>query len=131
VREATLPKLSPDRRWVAYTTLENGREDVFISRFPRPEERRRVSTRGGSWPRWRRDGDELFYVAPDGQLMTVEVEGAIVRQPVPLFPIRPKADRGYPYDVTPDGRRILVNTPGEGNIASAVTLIDWRATVQR
>jgi hypothetical protein len=73
----------------------------------------------------------LFYVAPDGKLMTVEVEGAIVRQPVPLFPIRPKADRGYPYDVTPDGRRILVNTSGEGNIASAVTLIDWRATVQR
>ena len=131
IREVTLPTMSPDRAWVAYTSFENGRQDVFISRFPRPAGRRRVSARGGSWPRWRGDGDELFYIAPDGQLMAVALEGSDVGAAAPLFRIRGKADRGSPYYVAADGQRVLVNMPGEGNVATPVTLVDWRATVQR
>ncbi len=131
IREATLPAMSPDRAWVAYTSFENGRQDVFISRFPRPDGRRRVSARGGSWPRWRGDGDEVFYLAPDGQLMAVALDGSDVGAAAPLFRMRTKADRGYPYDVAADGQRVLVNMPGEGNVATAVTLVDWRAAVQR
>lgn len=131
VHAATRPKLAPDRRWVAYTSLENGRDDVYVARFPRYDGRRRVSAGGGSWPRWRRDGEELFYVAPDGQLMVVPVDDGTPGKALPLFQIRVKPDRGYPYDVAPDGVRILVNTPGEGNVARPVTLVDWRQSVQR
>lgn len=131
IREATLPTMSPDRGWVAYTSFENGRQDVFIARFPRPDGRRRVSARGGSWPRWWGDGDELLYIATDGQLMTVAVNGADVGEAAPLFRIRARTDRGYAYDVAADGQRVLVNTPGAGNVAGAVTLVDWRSTVQR
>ncbi len=131
IREVTLPAMSPDGGWVAYTSFENGRQDVFIARFPRPDGRRRVSARGGSWPRWRGDGEELFYIAPDGQLMAVAVDGADVGEAAPLFQLRARTDRGYTYDVAADGQRVLVNTPGAGDVAGPVTLVDWRATIQR
>ena len=134
VRAATVPQLSPDRQWVAYTSFENGRSDVFVSRFPRPDGPRRVSPRGGSWPRWRRDGAELFYVGPGDQLMAVPVtRGAALETGAPeaLFTLRAKADRGYAYDVSADGARILVNTTGEGDVARPITLVDWRAQVRQ
>lgn len=130
IRAATQPQMSPDRQWVAYTSNEDGRPDVFVSRFPRPEGRQRVSPRGGAWPRWRRDGAELFYIAPNDQLMAVPVKrGAAalgVGAPVAFFTMRTKADRGYPYDVSADCERILVNTPGEGDLARPIMLVDWR-----
>lgn len=130
VHTATRPKFSPDRRWVAYTSLEGGREDVYALRFPHPEARRRISARGGSWPRWRRDGGELFYVDPDNQLIAVPVKYGSTLDlgtPRPLFQLRTNADRGYPYDVSADGDRILVNTAGAGSVPRPITLIDWRA----
>lgn len=133
IREATLPRLSPDRRWVAFTSFENGRTDVYVAPFPRYTSRTRVSPRGGSWPRWRRDGDELFYVAADGRLMAVPVKGGSslgAGEPMPLFQLRAKSGRGYAYDVAADGQRILVNVPGEGAIARPVTLVDWRSRLR-
>ena len=68
-----------------------------------------VSTAGGSFPRWRRDGKEIFYLAPDGTLMAASVNGrgsafevGAVR---PLFRSRARTDQGYAYDVSADGRR--------------------------
>jgi hypothetical protein len=54
-----------------------------------------------------------------------------VGTPVALFTLRARADRGYVYDVAADGQRILVNTPGEGNVARPITLVDWRGQVGR
>ena len=133
IREATLPRLSPDRRWVAFTSFENGRTDVYVAPFPQYGSRTRVSPRGGSWPRWRRDGDELFYVAADGRLMAVPVKGGSsvgAGEPVALFQLRAKSGRGYAYDVSADGQRILVNMPGEGDLARPVTLVDWRSRLR-
>jgi Tol biopolymer transport system component len=129
MRAATQPQISPDRHWVAYTSFENGRDDVYVSPFPHPEGRRRVSPRGGSWPRWRRDGSELFYVASDGQLMAAPItRGATLEigKATALFTPHGKADRGYAYDVSPDGQRVLVNTIGEADVARPITLVDWR-----
>ncbi len=131
IRAATQPQISPDRQWVAYTSFENGRNDVYVSRFPRPDGRRRASTRGGSWPRWRRDGTELFYIGPGDQLMVVPVKQGGVGMPMALFTLRAKADRGYVYDVAADGERILVNTTGEGEVARPIALVDWRPQVGR
>lgn len=133
IREATLPRLSPNRRWVAFASFENGRNDVYVAPFPRFGARTRVSPRGGSWPRWRRDGEELFYVAADGRLTAVPVKGGSslgAGEPVPLFQLRAKSGRGYAYDVSADGQRILVNAPGEGNLTRPVTLVDWRSSLR-
>jgi Tol biopolymer transport system component len=109
------PQVSPDGRWLAYASQETGRWEVLVQPFRRQGERVRISPAGGGQPKWRRDGKELFYVAPDGQLMAVGVEPAdervTVTLPRPLFggvnpdPIR---DR---YAVTKDGQRFLVVTP--------------------
>lgn len=64
--------LSPDSRWIAYTSNASGRNEVFVQRFPEGGGRRQVSVNGGSQARWRADGDELFYVEGE-TLMAVPV----------------------------------------------------------
>jgi serine/threonine protein kinase/Tol biopolymer transport system component len=64
-------QFSPDGKWVAYDSDESGRPAIYVQPFPQSGAKRLVSTAGGSQPRWRSDGQELFYVAPDGYLMAV------------------------------------------------------------
>jgi hypothetical protein len=66
-------QFSPDVRWVAYTSDESGTAEVYVRRFPGGDGKWRVSTHGGAQARWRRDGKELFYLAPDGNLMAADV----------------------------------------------------------
>ena len=66
-------RISPDGRWIAYTSNESGVFDVFVTRFPQPGQKWPVSIAGGQLPTWRRDGRELFYLAPDGSLMAVPI----------------------------------------------------------
>ena len=61
------PQFSPDGRWVAYQSNESGQDDIYVQPFPGPGERSRISTNGGAQVRRRRDGRELFYMAPDRQ----------------------------------------------------------------
>ena len=56
-------RISPDGRWMAYSSNESGRQDVYVTRFPEPGGKWPVSTNGGGFPVWRRDGRELFYRA--------------------------------------------------------------------
>jgi len=65
------PQVSPDGRWLAYISLDAGRWNVYVQPFRRPGERVRVSRNGGGSPKWRDDGQELFYVASDGQRFLV------------------------------------------------------------
>jgi Tol biopolymer transport system component len=68
-------QLSPDGRWLAYATNESGTAQVVVQSFPDPKTAKIVVTRnGGTEPRWRRDGRELFYLAPDGKLMAVPIK---------------------------------------------------------
>src|SRR5206468_6690855 len=66
-------QFSPDGRWVAYVSDESRRTDVYIAPFPEPAGKWLVSTGGGTHPRWRADGLEVFYVALDNKLMAAEV----------------------------------------------------------
>ena len=66
-------RFSPDERWFAYQSNEFGRFEIFVKSFPPAAAKWQVSTEGGSQPRWRRDGKELFYLAADGRLMTVPI----------------------------------------------------------
>ena len=64
-------QFSSDGHWIAFESDESGRNEIYVQPFPGPGAKTIVSTGGGLQPRWRRDGKELFYVAPDGKLMAV------------------------------------------------------------
>src|SRR5262249_44768368 len=67
-------RLSPDGKWLAYVSDETGRAEVYVQRFPTPGNRVLISANGGDQPAWRRDGKELYYLAPDRKLMAVAVK---------------------------------------------------------
>ncbi len=111
-----LPEVSPDGRRIAYTSDETGRTEVNIRPVSGSFEQWQVSTGGGSQARWRGDGRELYYVSPDGYLMAVSIETQPVFRPgTPrrLFQLPERPDRDTPVfeDVTPDGKRFLLNVP--------------------
>ncbi len=128
-------QFSPDGRWIAYQSDESRRREIYVAPFPGPGGKRQISTAGGSFPKWRGDGKEIFYLAPDNKLMGAEVNGHGATLEVgavrPLFEARP-AGPGYVYDVTADGQRFLVNTAVEQKVSSPITLvINWTADLKR
>ena len=107
-------RLSPDGRWLAYTSDESGRNDVYVRSFPAGETKRRISQSGGRQASWRRDGRELVYRTDDGDMMAVAVRtdgGFDASAPQALFRARiQKSFLGrYDYAFTGDGQRFLVN----------------------
>ena len=108
--------LSPDGKWFAYASDEGGAMEVFVQPFiaesPQRERRWQVSSRGGSFPRWRYDGRELFYISSNGELMSVDVKSGSdnleLGSPRPLFSLPAVFNGSYSYDVAPDGQRFLV-----------------------
>jgi Tol biopolymer transport system component len=132
--------LSPDGRWVAYVSDESGQFEIYVISFPDRGGKWRISTAGGQWPRWRRDGRELFYLAPDDTLMSAAVNGSgaafDVGAVTPLFRIQPRllsgALLGAAYDVASDGQRFLVNTITSATQTEPVTLVlNWPAQLKR
>jgi Tol biopolymer transport system component len=105
---------SPDGKWVAFSSTEGGQSEVYVSAFPPNGHHWRISADGGSQARWRRDGKEIFYLAPDGTLMAASVASAkrefAVGEYQPLFRIDPPYGAYHAFDVTADGQRFLVNT---------------------
>ena len=105
-------RISPDNRWVAYVSDRTGRNEVYVTTFPTAGPQTGISTAGGDYPFWSRDGRELFYMAPSGTLMAVPVKtGARLEAgvPKPLFEIRssnPGATNNL-IDVAKDGRFLV------------------------
>ena len=101
--------------------------------FPASEQKWQVSINGGNFARWRRDGKELFYRAPDAELMVASVRsagsGLEFGKPAALFRItEPVGPHTYPYDVMPDGQRILALVTGtEDNSSTLTVLLNWQA----
>ncbi|MGH9580101.1 MAG: TolB family protein, partial [Terriglobales bacterium] len=108
------PALSPDGRWIAYTSDESGQEEVYVQPYPGPGGKVQISTGGGGRAIWARGGRELFYRAGD-KLMAVDVEtqpAFRAGKPRLLFESR-LIDSGHFYDPTPDARRFVAIQPGE------------------
>lgn len=136
-------QFSPDGRWVAYESNESGRFEIYVQPFPGPGGKWQVSTAGGSQPRWRRDGNELFYVAPDGHLMAVSVAVKSVGQtleagtPVTLFAARLASGANVlaagaqrpQYAVAPDGR-FLMDVAVDAPASPITVVLNWDATVK-
>jgi hypothetical protein len=130
-------QFSPDGKWVAYTSDESGANEVYVRSFPAGGAKRRVSSKGGGWVRWRRDGREMFYIAADRKLMSVAVQaisGSLdLGTPQVLFTIPVALSSGgglapYTYDIMPDGQRFLAAAPVEDAAAPTMTVIvNWQA----
>jgi eukaryotic-like serine/threonine-protein kinase len=129
-------QFSPDTRWIAYSSDESGVHDVHVRRFPGGDGKYQVSTQGGVQPQWRRDGKELFYLAPDGNLMaaTVRIDSGTFTTAAPraLFSTGITAsfvDRRNQYLATRDGQRFLVNISAEDENSAPITVVmNWEAT---
>jgi hypothetical protein len=109
-------QISPDGKWVAYASDESGTWEIYVTSFPGAAGKWQVSRGGGTEPRWRGDGKEIFYAGPSGMLTAVPVnsEGTFATgTPAPLFQIRGRAPISstdvFTYDVAKDGKRFLVN----------------------
>ena len=111
----TQPKISPNGRWIAYTSNESGRNEIYVRPFPDVTGGKRlVSTLGGTSPLWSPDGRELFYLSEDNHIMAVAVETEPTlsfQTPKVLF----KNENlgfglytGTPWDIHPDGKRFLM-----------------------
>jgi serine/threonine-protein kinase len=126
------PSLSPDARWLAYTSWESGAPEVYVRPFPKTEEARwQVSTAGGAEPIWARDGRELFFIDGRWNLVGVEVlPGArflMGRQRV-LFPTGTYSSGtgNQAYDIHPDGRRfIFLGEPESAEESELIVAENW------
>jgi eukaryotic-like serine/threonine-protein kinase len=126
--------ISPDGRWLAYTSDESGHWNVYVQGFPEANGRWRITTDGGHQPRWNPRGGELFYLAPDRQMMSVGVRaGASAFQwdtPRTLFQtdiVDLGPYRGtWGYAVAPDGNRFLILTRRPQGPGPAVVIVNWR-----
>lgn len=132
IDNASTGKFSPDGRWLAYD--DEGSGQLYVTSFPGPGPRIAVSTTGGSDPRWRKDGQELFYVADDLTIVSVQVRESghefSVISSQPLFRLQLPSNAGY-YDVTGDGKRFLVNARTFKEQSAPLTLVtNWRSLIQ-
>jgi Tol biopolymer transport system component/predicted Ser/Thr protein kinase len=129
-------QISPNGRWMAYSSNESGSYEVYVRPFPPAPGKWQVSRDGGSQPRWRSDGKELFYLSTDRKLMAVDIktdqpafEAGI---PSALFGTHVSNVEGSnpwsQYAATADGRHFLVNRLVAGAAPSPITvLVNWRA----
>jgi Tol biopolymer transport system component len=122
---------SPDGKWVTYQSNESGRFEVFVRPFPGPGGQWQVSTDGGTSPRWRADGKELYFLAPDSKLMAVAVaaQGGIFTPGTPetLFQTHTVQSAVKPnYNVARDGR-FLIDTELEDTATEPIhLLLNWK-----
>jgi Tol biopolymer transport system component len=124
-------QFSPNGHWVAYQTNESGEFQIVVQPFPEPTGKWQVSTSGGTQPRWRADGKEIYFIAPDGKLMAASVttQGATFAPgtPVALFPASPAGGGTVKqqYAVSRDGR-FLISQPVESATAPITLILNWK-----
>lgn len=130
---------SPNGRWIAYESDESGRKEIYVQTFPASGAKWQISVSGGSQPRWRRDGKELFFLGGDRKVTAVEVNidapGFVHGAPKALFGTRISKGEERPgnqYVVTSDGQRFLVNTVAEEGAYTPINVVlNWTAGLKK
>jgi hypothetical protein len=136
------PEVSPDGQWLAYESNDSGQLQVFVRPFPDVNKGKiQVSTVGGAQPLWARNGQELFYIAPGGVLMSVPVKrGTTWTAGTPTRLFQAPYFRGgggsdsRTYDASPDGKRFLMikqDVPGNQPAARIVVVQHWLEELKR
>jgi dipeptidyl aminopeptidase/acylaminoacyl peptidase len=138
----SMGQISPDSRWLAYVSDESGRAEVYVQPFspgnPTKAGKVQISTAGGTQPRWRSDGKELFYAAPDRKMMVAEVnvtrDAVDPRAPHVLFEMLfdlPK-QAGFYYSPSADGKKLLMAAEPDGNTQAPITVVmNWQAGLKK
>jgi eukaryotic-like serine/threonine-protein kinase len=132
-------QFSPDGKWVAYASAESGKFEVYVTSFPEAHGKWQVSNTGGTQPRWRGDGKELFYLAPDGKMMAASINGGTnfdSATPTVLFQAHAReffaTSEQVVYDVTKDGQRFLINTQVKNTETHPMSVIlNWDAELKK
>jgi Tol biopolymer transport system component len=134
-----LAQFSPDATWIAYSSSELGVPNIWVRRFsPTPGTEAggpkwQVSSASGLYPRWSRDGKQLFYVTLDFQVMVVDVDTRKSFEygtPRRLFPAPPPL-LNVGWDLAPDGKRFLFVTAGDSRPAPFTVVLNWSAALKR
>jgi Tol biopolymer transport system component len=130
-------QISHDGKWIAYASDESGQWEVYVTTFPGAAGKWQVSRGGGTEPRWRVDGKEIFYLGPGGMMTAVSVNTEAsfsTGQPSPLFQFHGRAPISstdtFSYDVTSDGSRFLVNRYSKPDHVDPLTVV-LHATADR
>jgi Tol biopolymer transport system component len=127
-------KLSPNGQWLAYTSDETKRNEIYVQTFPTPAGKWQVSTNGGSRSVWSRDGKELYFIAADGKLMAVEVaEGAKFQAGLPkqLFDTHIGNVPYNWFDVSKDGRFLIPVQLEQSANAPMTVVVNWQAGLKK
>lgn len=128
------PTFSPDGKWLAYSSNESGRQEVYVQAFPGPGQKWQISTDGGTRPLWSDEGKELFYRNGD-KLMVASFESAPVFSPgTPRVRFEGNYwSAGRDYDVTPDGQRfIFIKEAGRQVAATQIQVVlNWTTELRR
>ena len=117
---------------MAYASDESRRNEVYVQTFPEHGGKWQISTNGGDWPVWSRDGRELYFISADNKMMAVEIKGSgtgfQASVPKALFTV-PAQDQ---YDVSKDGR-FLIHVPVNQNATGVpITVVkDWQAGIKK
>jgi len=131
-------RFSPDGHFIAYSSDESGRYEVYVQTFPVSGGKWLVSRDGGAQPHWRGDGKEIFFIAPDRKMMAADVklEGSTCQAGIPkaLFQTQiisyPNPRNGY--EVSADGQRFVIITPLQENTSTPITVVaNWNASRTR
>jgi len=124
------PDISPDGRWLAYTTNESGRMEVYVQSFPLPGTKYQVTTTGGIGPRWTQGGRELLYMTAGGTIASAPItlgESLEFGTSQILFSVQ-ETD----FDVSPDGQHVFVLVPVDSVAAQWPTVVlNWAEMLKR
>jgi hypothetical protein len=128
---------SPEGNWIAYESYESGSPEVYIH-STRGSDKQRVSANGGSHPKWRGDGKEIFYVTSDNKMMAANVrlgQSLTVSPAQMLFPVcnARRSDSIFPdYEVAPDGKTFISPCQEQDVRRRAITVVvQWTSLIRK
>jgi Tol biopolymer transport system component len=125
-------KLSPDSKWIAYRSDESKRPDIYVETFPTRGGKWQISQNGGLFPRWSRDGKELYYIGLDWKLMAVEIKGGPKFErgtPKPLFTTRLPVNSWF--DVSKDGRFLIPTEVEQRGSVPITVVVNWTEALKK
>jgi eukaryotic-like serine/threonine-protein kinase len=126
--------ISPDGKWIVYSSEETGRMEIYAQTFPTPGGKVQISADGGERPRWSRDGKEIFFIAPDRKMMAVSVRsGATLEagRPQALFDTHIATGFDNRFDIAKDGRFLIPVQQDSGNSQPINVIVNWPAILNK
>jgi serine/threonine-protein kinase len=124
-------KLSPDGRWLAYTSDESKRREIYVQTFPMKGGKWQISTGGGEKPVWSRDGKELYFISADQKMMAATILGGAQFASVPkaLFDVRTVTSAWF--DVSKEGRFLIPTLVEQAATVPMTVVVNWQAGLKK